>query len=72
MTAVTRRKVFQAQKFSDPVLEMDDQIAFLQFGEINVEGRTGGQRVPPSVFSGGCALPAPTYLLTKCASVTGT
>ena len=30
------------------------------------------QRVPPSVFSGGCALPAPTYLPTRCASVTGT
>ena len=24
---------------------MDDQVAFFQFGEINVEGGTGGQRV---------------------------
>jgi hypothetical protein len=30
------------------------------------------QRVPPSVLSGGRALPAPTYLLTRCASLTGT
>src|SRR6185503_20958917 len=30
------------------------------------------QRVPVIEFNGGRALPAPTYLLTRCASVTGT
>ena len=30
------------------------------------------QRAPPSVLSVGRALPAPTYLLTRCASLTGT
>ena len=45
MTAAARRQVFQTKKFSDAVLEMDDQVAFFQFGEVNVEGGTGGQRV---------------------------
>ncbi len=39
------RQVFQAEKFSDAVLQMHDQIAFLQIREINVERGTCGQRV---------------------------
>ena len=45
MAAVARRQAFQAEKFSDAVLDMNDKVAFFQFGEINVEGGTGGQRV---------------------------
>ena len=41
----TRRQIFQAEKFSDAVLEMDDEIAFLQIGEINVERGTGCERM---------------------------
>src|ERR1035437_8995534 len=45
MTAAARRQVFQAKEFPNPVLQMNNKVAFFQFGEINVEGGTGGQRV---------------------------
>ena len=38
-------QIFQAEISPDAVLQMDDEVAFLQFGEINVERGTGGQRV---------------------------
>ena len=40
-----RRQIFQPEKPADAVLKVDDEVAFLQFGEIDVERRTGGQRV---------------------------
>ena len=40
-----RRQIFQAEITSDAVLQMHDQIAFLQIGEINVERGARGQRV---------------------------
>ena len=40
-----RRQIFQAEKTADAVLQMHDQIAFFQIGEINVERGAGGQRV---------------------------
>ena len=43
--AGTRRQIFQAEIIPDAVLQMDDQIAFLQIGEINVERGAGRQRV---------------------------
>ena len=45
MTAAARRQVFQTKESSNPVLQMDDEVAFFQFGEINVERGTGRQRV---------------------------
>ena len=45
MTAAARRQVFQTKEPSNPVLQMDDEVAFLQFGKVNVEGGSGGQRV---------------------------
>ena len=35
----------QPKEFADAVMEMHHEIAFLEFGEINVERRTGGLRV---------------------------
>ena len=32
------RQGFLAEKTADAVLEVDDEVTFLQFGEINVEG----------------------------------
>ncbi len=40
-----RGQIFQAEISSDAVLQMHDQVAFLQFSEINVERGAGGQRV---------------------------
>ena len=37
--------IFQAEITPDAVLQMHDQIAFLQIGEINVQRGTRGQRV---------------------------
>src|ERR1039457_129530 len=45
MTAAARRQVFQTKESPNTVLQVDNQVAFFQFGEINVEGGTGGQRV---------------------------
>jgi hypothetical protein len=45
MTAAARRQVFQTKEFPNAVLQMNDKVAFLQFGEVNVERGTGGQRV---------------------------
>ncbi len=36
---------FQTEISPDAVLQMHDEVAFLQFGEINVQRGTGGQRV---------------------------
>src|ERR1017187_4228187 len=45
MTAAARRQILQTEITTDAVLQMHDQIAFFQIGEINVERRTGRQRV---------------------------
>ena len=45
MAAAARRQVFQTKESPNPVLQMNDKVAFFQFGEINVEGGAGGQRV---------------------------
>ena len=45
MAAAARRQVFQTKESSNPVLQVNDKVAFLQFGEINIEGGAGGQRV---------------------------
>src|ERR1017187_3487419 len=45
MTAAARRQVFQTKESPNTVLQVDNKVAFFQFGEINVEGGTGGQRV---------------------------
>ncbi len=45
LSSRSRRQIFQAEKSADAVLEVDDEVAFLQFGEINVERGTGGERV---------------------------
>ena len=45
MTAAARRQVFQSKESPYPVLQMNDKVAFFQFGKVNVEGGTGGQRV---------------------------
>ena len=42
---VVAGQIFQAEKSADAVLEVDDEVAFLQFGEINVERGAGGERV---------------------------
>ena len=39
------RQGFQAEKTADAVLEVDDEVTFLQFGEINVEGGADGERL---------------------------
>ncbi len=49
----SRRQIFQTEITSDAVLQMHDQIAFLQIREINVERGTRGQRVRR--ISGGAA-----------------
>ncbi len=35
----------QADKAADAILDVDDEVAFFQFGKINVEGGTGGEGV---------------------------
>src|ERR1035437_5947256 len=45
MTAAARRQVFQTKESPNTVLQVDNQVAFFQFGKVNVEGGTGGQRV---------------------------
>src|ERR1039458_4888123 len=45
MTAAARRQVFQTKESPNTVLQVNNKVAFFQFGEINVEGGTGGQRV---------------------------
>src|ERR1017187_5043353 len=45
MTAVAYRHQFQTEITPDAVLQMHDQIAFFQIGEINVERGTRRQRV---------------------------
>ena len=45
MTAAARRQVFQTKEPSNPVLQMNDKVAFFQFSKVNVEGGAGGQRV---------------------------
>ena len=45
MTAAANRQVFQTKEPSNPVLQMNDKVAFFQFGKVNVEGGPGGQCV---------------------------
>jgi hypothetical protein len=45
MTAAARRQVFQTKKSADAVLDVNDEVAFLQFGEINVERGAGRERM---------------------------
>ena len=45
MTAAACRQVFQTKKTADAVLDVDDEVAFLQFGEINVERGAGRERM---------------------------
>ena len=45
MTAAARRKIFQTKKSPNPVLQMNDKVAFFQFGKVDVKGGTDGQRV---------------------------
>lgn len=39
------REIFEAEKFSDAVLQVNDQVALLQIRKINVEGGARGQRM---------------------------
>ena len=45
MTAAARRQIFQAKETANPILDVDNQVAFFQFGEINVERGASGERV---------------------------